>query len=114
LGYFAPGIIHDDWTPEEDLTLIEKHSEFNNQWSQIRQFLPGRQAITVKNRWLWLCRRNIPNHSFEFTGLVRAHRMNEGVSSKDIAIIRGSDDCEHEIEIEFSDDADTAAFASTF
>jgi hypothetical protein len=114
LEYFAPDINHDDWTPEEDLTLIEKHSEFGNQWSRIRKFLPGRQTVRIKNRWQLLCRHNIPNHSIEFAGLVRAHRMNLGVSRETVEIISSSDDGKHKIEIRFSDDADSAAFALTF
>jgi hypothetical protein len=114
LGYFAPDINHDDWTPAEDLTLIEKHNEFGNQWSLIRKFLPGRQAIMVKNRWQWFCRRNIPNHSIEFAGFVRAHWMNEGVSCEAVEIIWGSDDGKDEIEIEFDDNTDPAASALIF
>jgi hypothetical protein len=114
LGYFAPDIIHDDWTPAEDLMLIEKHREFGNQWSQIRQFIPGRQAVTIKNRWQWLCRHNIPNHSIEFTGLVRAHQTNEGVSSEDVAMIWGSDDGQHWHEIEFGGDVNVTSSRPTF
>jgi hypothetical protein len=107
----APGIIKSDWTPAEDLTLIEKHHQLGNHWSHIRLFLPGRQPIAVKNRWQWLCRRNIPNHSFEFTGFVRANWTNEGLKSE---IIWAFDDKKHEMEIEFGDGADAAAFAVSF
>jgi hypothetical protein len=114
LKYFARDIIHDDWTPAEDLMLIEKHREFGNQWSQIKQFIPGRQAVTIKNRWDWLCRRNIPNRSIEFRGLVRAHQTNEGVSGEDVAMIWGSNDGQHGNQIEFGGDANVASFGPTF
>jgi hypothetical protein len=61
------------WAPEEDLILLEKQRVFGNQWSKIRDFLPGRSIVSIKNRWSWLCRRNVPNHSEEFVAAAKTH-----------------------------------------
>jgi hypothetical protein len=67
------------WTPEEDLILLEKQKIFGNQWSKIRDFLPRRSIVSIKNRWNWLCRRNVPNHSEEFVATAKTHTgKNEG------------------------------------
>jgi hypothetical protein len=69
----APGNLSEDWSPEEDMTLVAKQAEFGNHWAKIKAFLPGRSSVSVKNRWNWLCRRDIPNHSAEFEELVMSH-----------------------------------------
>jgi len=73
LAHFAPEIAHDDWTPEEDLTLVERQRELGNQWVRIKTFLPRRSLVAVKNRWNWLSRRDIPNHSREFQEMVESY-----------------------------------------
>ncbi|KAJ3450903.1 transcription repressor myb5 [Anaeramoeba flamelloides] len=46
-----PTIKRTPWTKEEDKILIEKHKEFGNKWSKIKDFLPGRPDNRIKNRW---------------------------------------------------------------
>ncbi|KAJ3426410.1 transcription repressor myb5 [Anaeramoeba flamelloides] len=46
-----PRIKTTPWTKEEDKILIEKHKEFGNKWSKIKEFLPGRPDNRIKNRW---------------------------------------------------------------
>jgi hypothetical protein len=78
LGYFAPGMVRDAWTPAEDAVLVQRHSQFGNLWSTIRQFLPGHNTTAIKNRWQWPFRRNVPNHSIEFCELTYEHQMKQG------------------------------------
>ncbi|KAJ6251451.1 transcription repressor myb5 [Anaeramoeba flamelloides] len=46
-----PKIKRTPWTVDEDRILIERHIEFGNKWSNLKQFLPGRSANNIKNRW---------------------------------------------------------------
>jgi hypothetical protein len=73
LAHFSPDIVREGWTPDEDLIILEKQRELGNQWVKIKAFLPRRSLVAVKNRWNWLCRRDIPNHSVEFRKMVRSH-----------------------------------------
>jgi hypothetical protein len=77
LAQLSPGLVRWDWTASEDLILVEKQREIGNQWAKIKLFLPGRSPVAVKNRWTWLCRRDIPNHSSEFEGIVSANNQRQ-------------------------------------
>jgi hypothetical protein len=59
LGQLSPYVHKTTWTVEEDAMLFHGHSLYGNQWTAIAQFLPGRSAICVKNRWNWLSHRRI-------------------------------------------------------
>jgi hypothetical protein len=60
LGQLAPSVVKSSWTPDEDRLLLSGHSVHGNQWSIIARSLPGRSAISVKNRWGWLLRHGVP------------------------------------------------------
>jgi hypothetical protein len=60
LGQLAPCVLKSDWTADEDRRLLDVHASFGNQWSVIAHSLPGRSTISVKNRWSWLVRHNVP------------------------------------------------------
>lgn len=60
IGQIAPAVSKDAWTPEEDETLIRAHRLAGNRWTAIAEHLPGRPALSIKNRWHWLCRRGQP------------------------------------------------------
>jgi hypothetical protein len=70
-----PELSRRDWSPEEDMMLVAKQGELGNQWAQIKQFLPGRSILAVKNRFLWLARREVPRHSLEFRQIVASHEV---------------------------------------
>jgi hypothetical protein len=59
LGQLAPSISKETWSPEEDATLIRSHATAGNKWTIIAAQLPGRAALSVKNRWNWLTRHSI-------------------------------------------------------
>jgi hypothetical protein len=75
MGHVAPGIRSHDWTSEEDVILVAKQAECGNQWAKLREFLPGRSNVAIKNRWSWLCRRDVPNHTGEFIDIVKQHKV---------------------------------------
>ena len=55
-----PALTRDDWTPQEDATLLHIHKLHGNAWAKIASFLPGRSSNAVKNRFNWLSRRRFP------------------------------------------------------
>ena len=55
--YLCPGIDSSPWTPEEDAIIEKKYSKFGPKWSLIREFLPGRTDVNIKNRHALLLRR---------------------------------------------------------
>ncbi|OHS93369.1 Myb-like DNA-binding domain containing protein [Tritrichomonas foetus] len=55
-----PDLNKDEWTAQEDSTLIQMQAIHGNLWARISSFLPGRSANSVKNRFNWLTRRNLP------------------------------------------------------
>lgn len=64
INQLCPALNKDNWTPQEDAILIQQQRIHGNFWTKIAQFLPGRSANNVKNRWGWLSRHRIlPNLS---------------------------------------------------
>jgi hypothetical protein len=56
--YLAPEVESSrSWTPHEDAILEAKCREFGPKWSRIRDFLPGRTDVNIKNRSALLIRR---------------------------------------------------------
>jgi hypothetical protein len=66
LGQLSPSVIKSGWTTEEDRRLLNDHLQHGNQWTIIAQNLPGRSAISVKNRWSWLTRHGVPQRFSQF------------------------------------------------
>jgi hypothetical protein len=77
LGHFAPDVTTDAWSAAEDAVLLDKYKECGRHWAQIRLSLPGRSTSAVKNRWNWLCRRDVPNQWTEF------HELANGCSASE-------------------------------
>jgi hypothetical protein len=45
------------WTADEDATLLEKIGEFGLKWTRLATFFSNRNDLDVKQRWLWICRK---------------------------------------------------------
>ena len=59
IGQLAPDVTKSQWSPLEDSILVHAHGVNGNKWTTIALSLPGRSAISVKNRWNWLVRHNL-------------------------------------------------------
>jgi hypothetical protein len=56
----CPSLNKENWTHQEDITLLQQQRIYGNVWSQVARYLPGRSANSVKNRWSWLSRHRLP------------------------------------------------------
>jgi hypothetical protein len=63
MNQLCPSLNRDNWTHQEDLILIQRQRVCGNLWSQVANYLPGRSANAIKNRWSWLSRHRI-SHAF--------------------------------------------------
>jgi hypothetical protein len=72
MNQLCPALNKDTWTPQEDLVLIQQQHIYGNVWSHLAQYLPGRSANAVKNRWSWLSRHSLSTpRTVPFALLVR-------------------------------------------
>ena len=46
-----PNIIRKPWTEEEDQLMLKYRKQFGNKWSEIKNYIPGRTANQIKNRF---------------------------------------------------------------
>lgn len=53
-NYLCPNVCRDPWSPEEDILLQQKYSEYGSQWSVIAKFFQNRTDVGLKNRWVVL------------------------------------------------------------
>ncbi|GKA19061.1 transcription factor MYB62-like protein [Tanacetum coccineum] len=51
LNYLKPDIKRGNLTPQEQLLILELHSEWGNRWSKIAHHMPGRTGNEIRNFW---------------------------------------------------------------
>lgn len=52
VNYLAPGISHDEYSPEEDARLLAAVAQMGEgHWARLAAQLPGRRPDSVRNRW---------------------------------------------------------------
>jgi myb proto-oncogene protein len=73
IGQLAPTVTKDEWLPEEEEVLLRAHAIHGNRWSAIATQLPWRTALSIKNHWNWLLRRNFSKPSRAASGDMQPH-----------------------------------------
>ena len=46
-----PAIKKEPWSNKEDKILIDAHKKLGNKWAAIRNHLPGRTGLAIRDRW---------------------------------------------------------------
>jgi transcription factor MYB, plant len=75
LNYLRPGVRRGDFTPREQLLVLDLHSRWGNRWSRIAAHLPGRTDNEVKNYW----RTRVQKHARQLGCAVGSRRLNDAV-----------------------------------
>jgi myb proto-oncogene protein len=75
LNYLRPGVRRGDFTPREQLLILDLHSRWGNRWSKIAAHLPGRTDNEVKNYW----RTRVQKHAKQLGCDVGSHRFHDAM-----------------------------------
>ncbi|PIN15552.1 hypothetical protein CDL12_11795 [Handroanthus impetiginosus] len=75
-NYLQPNIRRGNFTPEEQVRILELHCHYGNRWSKIAQHLPKRTDNEIKNYWRTRVRKQAKLlkcdiNSFEFREFIR-------------------------------------------
>lgn len=54
MNYLSPDIQNNEWTKEEDQTLIFNYFMYPNRWQILKEYLYNRSEISIKNRFRYL------------------------------------------------------------
>lgn len=64
-NYLAPGLVHLEWSEEEDQILAEKYMAYGPKWTLIRQYIPARSANDIKNRFNYTVSHKIQKYKLK-------------------------------------------------
>jgi hypothetical protein len=57
-NYLDPAINNSNFSPKEDLQILDLYNRYGNKWSLIKQFVQGRSSDCIKNRFNSSIKRN--------------------------------------------------------
>ena len=91
-NHLDPNLRKGNWSPSEDLIVLEKQLEVGNRWSDISKLLPGRNENSVKNRWKSMVRKaqkELPSGTDVIQWLIaeRRHHESEGSDSGNVTLV---------------------------
>ncbi|KAJ8753702.1 hypothetical protein K2173_026378 [Erythroxylum novogranatense] len=80
LNYLKPDVKRGNFSLQEQLLILDLHSNWGNRWSKIAQFLPGRTDNEIKNYWRTRVQKQarqlkIDANSSQFQGIIRSFWM---------------------------------------
>ena len=57
MNYVSPNVVDDEWSPDDNLRLLQLHAEHNNHWKDIAPRFPGRTDNCVKYQLFSILRK---------------------------------------------------------
>ncbi|MQL72560.1 hypothetical protein Taro_004891 [Colocasia esculenta] len=75
LNYLRPDVRRGNFSPEEQLLILELHCRWGNRWSKIAQHLPGRTDNEIKNYW----RTRVQKHAKQLKCDVNSRQFRDAV-----------------------------------
>jgi hypothetical protein len=67
--FLSPELVNKPWTREEDEFLLQLYLQHGSKSLLFTQFLSGRSAISIKNRWNSHLKEELQHHHFQKTVL---------------------------------------------
>lgn len=61
--YLSPNVATSPWTPDDDRILEEKYNEYGGKWTKIKEFLPNKTTVNIKNRYSLLKRKKLKQNA---------------------------------------------------
>ncbi|CAM8982733.1 unnamed protein product [Rhodiola kirilowii] len=98
--HLDPAIKKENWTQEEELTLIHAHQIYGNKWAELTKFLPGRSDNAIKNHWNSSVKKKVDSYmaagllsNSSCVPLFREHKFSVSLTSSGTHQTSGDNSC---------------------
>lgn len=81
-NYLSPHVKRSRWTFEEDLEMLRLYSRYGGQWQKLKELIPGRSAISIRNRYFHL-KRTMNDRPELFEAVFSKNRLGFNLLFKD-------------------------------